>query len=241
MSPEGEQILLHLNVVACERSKRRDDAALDARVHAIKHYQHARFERTYADLLAQTRYARAARFFLEDLYGPYDFSERDDQFARIVPALVRLFPHELVSTVRSLAELHALSETLDSRMAQALEPPVPDARSYLRCWQICSTPSERERQIALMLGVGRALDRYTRNPLLRHSLRLMRAPARAAGLGALQQFLETGFDTFKEMRGADEFLSTIATRERTLSAHLFGFNLPLAAEASASALPAELP
>jgi hypothetical protein len=40
----------------------------------------------------------------------------------------------------------------------------------------------------------------------------MRGPAHAAGLGVLQAFLESGFDTFGEMRGATEFLDTMATR-----------------------------
>ena len=57
-----------------------------------------------------------------------------------------------------------------------------------------------------MLAVGVALDSYTRNPLLRHTLRLMRTPAQAAGLSALQTFLERGFDTFRAMKGADTFL-----------------------------------
>jgi hypothetical protein len=73
----------------------------------------------------------------------------------------------------------------------------------------------------LMLSVGSALDGYTRNLLLRHSLRVMRAPAQAAGLGALQEFLERGFDTFRQMRGAQEFLALIARRERDLAARLF--------------------
>ena len=46
---------------------------------------------------------------LDELYGPQDFSDRDAQFARVVPALVRLFPQELVETVAVLARLHALS------------------------------------------------------------------------------------------------------------------------------------
>ena len=50
---------------------------------------------------------------------------------------------------------------------------------------------------------------------------LMRVPARAAGLGRLQTFLELGFDTFRDMRGADEFLNTVAGRERSLAAALF--------------------
>jgi hypothetical protein len=50
----------------------------------------------------------------------------------------------------------------------------------------------------------------------------MRFPARAAGLSALQSFLESGFDTFRKLHGADEFLSQIENRERSLAASLFG-------------------
>jgi len=49
------------------------------------------------------RYGPAAHFFLEELYGPRDFADRDTQFARVVPALVRLFPREIVATVAILA------------------------------------------------------------------------------------------------------------------------------------------
>jgi hypothetical protein len=189
----------------------------------VKHFQHARFERTYADLLANPRYARAARFFLEDLYGPGDFTQRDAQFARVVPALVRLFPAELVGTVLQLAQLHALSERLDSAMAVPVAAAaVPlDAPLYARAWRAVGEPESRARQIDLMLAVGSALDRYTRSALLRHTLRLMRGPAQAAGLGALQSFLESGFDTFKGMGGANAFLGVIEQRERALAEHLF--------------------
>jgi hypothetical protein len=56
-------------------------------------------------------------------------------------------------------------------------------------------------------------------------LKMMRAPASAAGLGALQRFLECGFDTFRAMArrpdGAEKFLETIQTRESALIALLF--------------------
>lgn len=221
LSPEAQFILAHLQSVAHERRRRADDPPLMRSVQNVKAYQHARFEATYADLLAQPRYAAAARFFLEDLYGPGDFTRRDDQFARIVPALVRLFPHDIVLTVQALAELHALSEVLDSAMGAVLDGQEVDAPCYGRAWRQVGQPANRERQIVLMHSVGQALDRYTRNPLLRHSLRLMRGPAHAAGLGALQEFLESGFDTFKAMRGADEFLAIIVQRERALARMLF--------------------
>lgn len=221
MSTVGGQILQYLNEVAAERARRAGDASLGARVAEIKAYQHARFEQTYADLLASPRYGAAARFFLSDLYGPGDFGERDDQFARIVPALVRLFPREIVGTVLDLAALHALSEQLDSGMALALGDIPLDGAAYARGWRQVGSAADRERQIGLMLSVGAALDGYTRNIVLRHSLRLMRGPAQAAGLASLQGFLERGFDTFRAMRGAGDFLATIATRERALSASLY--------------------
>lgn len=203
------------------RAQRHGNATLSAAVAEVKRFQHARFEGTYADLLANPRYTRAARFFLEDLYGPGDFTQRDAQFARVVPALVRLFPAELVGTVLQLAQLHALSERLDSAMAAGTPAGPLDARTYAEAWRAVGERESRTRQIDLMLAVGTALDRYTRSALLRHTLRLMRGPAQAAGLGALQGFLESGFDTFKGMGGATDFLDTIEQRERALAVHLF--------------------
>jgi hypothetical protein len=222
MTPEAQDILAHLHVVATERHRRAASAGLSQRVLALKAYQQRRFSLTYADLLATPRYSAVARFFLDELYGPHDFTERDAQLARVVPTLVRLFPDQIVGAVRGLAELHALSEQLDSRMAAQLPSTEIDAAAYLRAWQCCAAVPQREQQIALTLALGQTLDRLTRNPMLRQSLRLMRGPARAAGLGHLQGFLETGFDTFKAMGGADEFLAIVAQRERALAAMLFG-------------------
>jgi hypothetical protein len=213
-------ILKDLAAVNTERQVRAGDAGLAARVEAVKRYQQRRFELTYADLLTHPRYAGATNFFLSELYGPSDFTQRDAQFARIVPALVRLFPDEVVGTVRALAALHALSEQLDSQMGSAVNSGV-DAARYVRAWQQCGDAPSRERQIAMLEQVGHALDALTRNPLLRHSLRIMRAPARAAGLANLHVFLESGFDTFRAMRGAGEFLGLIGRRERALAATLF--------------------
>jgi hypothetical protein len=221
VNAQVQAILGHLDTVAAERRTRAADASLGARVREVKRFQHARFEHSYEDLLAQPRYAHSARFFLEELYGPRDFTARDDQFARVVPAMVRMFPHEIVCTVAHLAELHALSEVLDTAMGRAISTPTLDASGYGRAWREVGRAPDREQQIALMVSVGSDLERYTGRTLLRHSLRLMRGPANAAGLGALQRFLETGFDTFREMRGAEVFLRTIAERERSLAAALF--------------------
>jgi hypothetical protein len=230
MTESAELILQGLEAVALERRRRGADAALGAAVLGIKRFQHARFALTYADLMAQSRYRGAAQFFLNDLYGPGDFSDRDNQFGRIVPALVRLFSREIVATVANLAQLHALSEQLDSAMGAELAAagmPALDGQEYGRLWRAVGEPGQRRRQIELMVSVGAALDRYTRSTLLRQSLRLMRGPAAAAGLGALQGFLERGFDTFRAMGGAEEFLDTVTGRETALAQSLFaGGNAP---------------
>jgi hypothetical protein len=222
MNKRGELILQHLGAVRVERAARAADVALAERVTHIKRYQQARFALTYADLLSHPRYAGASRFFLDDLYGPGDFSQRDAQFARIVPALVRLFPNEVITTVEALTALHALSEQLDSEMARQVDQAPLTGASYISAWRRTGQPASRQRQIDLMLDVGRALDVYTHRPLLRHSLRAMRLPARKAGMSALQAFLESGFETFRAMHGADEFLTQIAHRERAMAASLFG-------------------
>ena len=54
--------------------------------------------------------------------------------------------------------------------------------------------------------------------MLRNALRLMRGPARAAGLAEVQRSLETGFDVFRAMKGAQEFIALIDARERALAA-----------------------
>jgi hypothetical protein len=222
----AESLLKELSAVDAERARRAADPALEARVQALKAYQQQRFARTYADLLAHPRYEAATRFFLHELYGPEDFRQRDAQFARVIPTLTRLFPDEVVDTVAKLARLHALSERLDTCMAEQLPATDITAEAYAAAWRACGEPDSRQRQIELTMAVGEALDRLTRKPLLRQTLRLMRGPAQMAGLGALQNFLEAGFDTFRAMRGAGEFLSTVRQREDAIARGLFQADLP---------------
>ena len=221
MSQVAASILAHLMAVDAERQRRCQDAGLAHKVNALKAWQQARFAATHEDLLRDARYGPAARFFLDDLYGPQDFAQRDAQFARIVPALVRLFPAEVVETVEALAALHALSESLDSQMASHLTDGPFDAGGYGVCSRSTGSREQRFAQLEMALGLGRRLEKLTRKPLLRHSLRLMRGPARAAGLEALQNFLERGFDAFATMGRADHFLALIETRERQLMTQLF--------------------
>lgn len=221
MTKFDQSILEHLAAVQRERERRAASPDLMAGVQAVKAYQHKRFEETYADLLRSGRYGPAARFFLDELYGPTDFARRDQQFARVVPALVRLFRKEILETVEALASLHALSEALDSEMGAHFASDAAPDYAYRHAWRRTGRADDREQQIRLMLLVGEKLDTLTRRPMLRASLNMMRVPARAAGLVELQQTLEGGFEAFRSMRGAAEFLATIGQRERAICLQLF--------------------
>jgi hypothetical protein len=221
MSNQSTAILAHLQAVESERLSRSEVLGLEDKVVALKAYQQRRFQHTYADLLRSPRYGPASRFFLTELYGPDDFTKRDSQFARVVPALVRLFPGEIVDTVATLAELHALSEVLDTRMGLQLQTAAIDKVSYIDAWISTGGRAERAAQVSLTLEVANRLDRVTKSVLIRTSLRLMRSPARAGGLSELQTFLEQGFDSFSAMKGSKEFVATVNAREKTLASALF--------------------
>jgi hypothetical protein len=193
----------------------------------VRAWQADRLARTYPDLLASPRYGQAAAFFLSDLYGPKDFSARDEAIGRIIPTMTRMLPAAALETIALAVELDALSEDLDQRVGADLRRRQPGAHalaitepSYGEAYRAAGSRAERERQIWLVGHIGTALDRLARKPLIAGALRLMEAPARATGLGALHEFLARGFAAFRNMRGADEFLATIDARESRINARL---------------------
>ena len=191
----------------------------------LKEWQAARLARSYTDLLASKRYNPAAEFFLSDLYGPKDFRTRDEELARVVPIMVRVLPARALMTLLEAVKMDTLSESLDSAMVLALRK-VGKSRdidwpAYVTAYRACGRKKDREQQIVLIDKIGKTLDRLTRMPLIRVSLKLMNGPAHLAGLGALHSFLQRGFDAFGDMKGADEFLAIVTERETALMKELF--------------------
>jgi len=186
---------------------------------SIKQFQAQRFAGCYADLLSNPLYAPSARFFLDELYGARDYQERDLQFARIAGAVERSFPDAVLATVLALVQLHRQTEELDYAMAQQKCNATCDSQMarYIAAWREVGQRPLRQWQLSTVLEVGQSLGKLTRKRGLRLMLRLMRQPAELAGLGALQGFLESGFDHFATMArtpGAVEaFLDTIRKRE----------------------------
>ena len=225
-----------LQRVMALRRRALTDAGIAPRVALVKRWQAERLRRTYADLLASPRYRPACEFFLDELYGTRDFSQRDSEALRVVPLLARMLPERAVLTLAMGSELDELSETLDLRVAQCVTPTAAgrtadtaadatDSRGettpltadeYAAAYRAAGTRAERERQIAHIVQIGLSLDKLAKLPLISGLLHLMRGPAEAAGLSHLHEFLAHGFDSFHSMRGAAEFLAVIRERETAL-------------------------
>src|SRR5689334_10954000 len=216
--PAHAALLRELGRTLALNAQRSANPILAGALDRLRAWQAARLRQTYADLAAQPRYAKAIRFFQEDLYGSGDFSRRDADLMRVVPAMVRVLPHELVACVAQAVELNALSHELDLLLLTHL--PRADAAfsvaDYCRAYRRAGEFTARRRQIELIGEVGGALDRYVHSRLVRTSLTLMRKPAHMAGLGALQDFLERGVAAFRSMGSADAFLDTVRQRETAL-------------------------
>jgi len=191
----------------------------------LREWQAARLARSYADLLENDRFGRAARFFLTDLYGPKDFSRRDDEIERILPLLISLLPLSALQTIALALEVDALTELLDAAMVDALERNSTiyciDDDAYAVAYRSVGRQEDRERQIVLIRATGVALQDLSRKPFLAALLKLMRGPAHLAGLDDLQKLLENGFDAFRHMGDAKEFLDCIESRERKLFSSMF--------------------
>jgi hypothetical protein len=191
------------------------------RLAELKHWQSQRLTSTYADYAAQPRYRAATSFFIDDLYGPKDFSSRDQAMLRILPVMTRILPASAVETAALAIELEALSEELDQKLAAALPAGPLTEENYAQAYRESSTRAERERQIDLIDAVGHRLDALVRKPFVASTLKLMRGPARMAGLADLQDFLERGFAAFRDLKGADEFLATLKEREGAILNRFF--------------------
>lgn len=207
-------------VISLRRALARDPEMGDKWL-AVKRFQSALMRRLFADLLRQPRYAPAGEFFLNEIYGARDFEQRDSEMLRVVPKLARMLPQRAVHTLALAVEVDQLSEQLDLGIAELVRVPISDA-DYAGAFARFGRRADRARQLALIEEIGHSLDQLARIPLLAPLLHMMRAPAYAAGLEHLQRFLQDGFDAFRAMNGATEFLEAIRARQTRVVDTIFG-------------------
>jgi hypothetical protein len=196
-----------------ELAKRLDEPGFPrAQLALLQDWQRRRLTNSYRSLISQERYRAAGDFFLAELYGGLNFRERDQQMERVLPVMVRMLREDMLLALAEAFELQSLSLSLDMDMTAALQQSgwqELNTSRYGEIYRICGRPSDRQRQIELIGHLGLELNELVHHRLVMFLIRTLRGPARAAGFGLLQNFLEKGLRAFQIMGDGTEFIETI--------------------------------
>ena len=195
-------------------------------VHQLQQWQCERLLVTHSDLAQQPAYQQAMAFFVEELYGPKDFSQRDADIARVVPKLAKVLPNTAMNALNDALALNALSFELDQKMVSALEgkslhdePRNNDI--YAMAYRQVGEQEARERQIAIIRDLGHQLADVVDIRGIGMLISLSRRPAKLAGLLSLHEFLQRGYETFKKLGDVNSFIDPVIAREEQIMLQLF--------------------
>ena len=190
----------------------------------LQDWQRHRLAETYQDLVQQEKYRAAGEFFLAELYGGLHFRERDAQVERVLPVMVRMLRDDMLLALAEAFELQALSLSLDIDMSKVLADrgwETLNIARYGEIYRACGRRDDRDWQIELIRRLGLELNELVHHRLVLWMVKTVRAPARAAGFGRLQSFLETGLYAFRGMGDGTPFIETVYQRESQAMQRLF--------------------
>ena len=170
----------------------------------------------YDDFCVTKENTAAVDFVVSDLTG-IGISERDHDLARVVPAMVTMLPDKALQTIAVAMELNSRILTINLSICRELFGNLPPAskiseRNYCLACRNVSRLDEFLELVELTRQVGQSLNHVVKLPMIGMILRAMRTPARLAGFSSLQEFLETGYHTFRAIKDVDQFLDDISNR-----------------------------
>jgi hypothetical protein len=195
-----------------------------AELELLQAWQRERLAESYRGLISQERYRAAGDFFLDELYGGLHFRERDQEMERVLPVMVRMLRDDMILVLAEAFELQSLSLEFDIDMTVRFQESgwkeLNTAR-YGELYRTVGRKAKRKKQIDLIGRLGLELNELVHHRLVLWLLRTLRGPARAAGFGLLQSFLENGLNAFRIMGDGTEFVETIWHNEAEVSQRLF--------------------
>jgi hypothetical protein len=184
---------------------------------ALQVFQSDRLRRDHADLAGEEQYRALGEFVFEELYGPHDFSARDDQAQRL-RQFVKLLPGLALRDIEPIFELLALSNKLDESVATwlvALGAPLDfDEAIYERAYRLADNYDDRVRQLDLVRDTLYNVQRLAGKALLGIALRRTQRLAHAAGMADIHRFLYLGYQAILPVQDIHRFVETISLRER---------------------------
>ncbi len=195
------------------------------RVNSLRKWQCARLLFSYDELYQQKKYRSAMDFFTDELYGPNDFTKRDEGIKKVLPLMEKVLSKQTIATFELALQLNTLSYQLDFDLVRELGD-ISDISSeqYAQAYQNCNNLEQRQLQLELIELLGGSLAGIARKTSVMLVLKLSRKPAKLAGLEELQAILEKGANAFRKIKTIDEFINPILQGETVIMQSLFSGN-----------------
>ncbi|MEI7643513.1 MAG: hypothetical protein WCJ55_04300 [Chloroflexales bacterium] len=183
---------------------------------ALQVFQSHRLRRDYRDLSAIPMYEPVGEFFFTELYGPRDFSQRDND-ARRLQHFLHIVPGVHLQDIEELLDLISTTAELDDELTQLLidrgVPSTFDESIYEQIYREADNYDERYRQLELIDISLENVFRLSRSHLLGIGLERSGMIARLAGFESGHTFLLNGYRALRNITSIDHFATTIYNRE----------------------------
>ncbi|MCW8108323.1 hypothetical protein OPS25_07430 [Alteromonas ponticola] len=215
MNQTVQPLIQHLHRLNAKRELVERMGQLD-NIHQLQAWQCERLLASHQDLAQQKRYQDAMSFFVDELYGPKDFSQRDADIARVIPKLAKVLPDKAMLALEDAIALNALSFDLDLEVTEALEGQEINRDTYAVAYRKVGRQADRQKQLDLIYDLGMQLNDVIKIKGIGMLIKFARRPAKIAGLLTLHEFLERGFNAFKVIGDVHGFVDPVITREKEL-------------------------
>ncbi|MGO4890720.1 FFLEELY motif protein [Flavobacterium sp. W21_SRS_FM6] len=225
MSEHTKQIIRHLHGVKTMQDIAQKGGWLQ-RIRRLQAWQCQRLMISHQTSYANEKFKPAITFFVNELYGPKDFSQRDKDIARVVNKLSTVVPDKALQTLATALQLYELSFELDFEMVKKLSDQDLNRARYLEAYRACNNSHGRQQQIYLIEVLGNHLAEVVKIRGISALLLLSRKPAKYAGLDALHTFVSDGFKAFKGIGKVEDFILPIVYHEQRLMKLMFAPNQP---------------
>ncbi len=204
-------------------------SALNPYLELLRQWQVERLQQTYSDFLGDKQFRPACQFFMSDVYGPRDFSQRDHDFERLHESLARYVPESMLRVLRETIELNRLTYSLDQALLAVLVEELGMSQTltgelYTQAYRRCDNYAAREQQIDRLVKLVRETGRVTKLPLVGVSLKLARKPAQRAGWSAVYDFLAYGLNASQSIDDIAPLAEAIERRERWILEQIYAGN-----------------
>lgn len=225
MSDSTKEIIRHLHGMSTMQEIA-EKAGLMPAIRAVQTWQCKRLLATHQDMYQQKRFKPAVEFFIDELYGPNDFSQRDQDIARIVPKMSKFLPEKALQSLASALHLNTISFELDFELAKKLGDVEINRDNYAKAYISCDNMTTRQQQIDYIRTLGNDLADVVKMKGISSLLFISRKPAKIAGVLALHEFLEKGFKAFKNLGNVEDFIFPVVNKEHQIMQQLANPNSP---------------